>query len=400
MAKAAGAFTNAQADIDAQRRALLSAVAQRGDQGLAEMQAQNKAAQAMRTQAIQGIAQNAGGTSGRGALTSQLQGQAGQTADLFSADAAASARGLGGAMQTIAGINDNYMRQAAAAVPVSEQVTDRQVNTIRQQNEQAAADRANQIKLQELQIAAAERDAAKQDEGKPADVNQVGMLTGWSAEEQTSMMLNRGYATLQATLNNAQDQGMNAGQALSALQQANKELEKEYGHGFGNTLDFVWAQYGNKFAGFDPGYFTAGRAERTGEAGRAKAARDAAAAAAAAARTPAAPDPRAVARLQAQQRAIASEKLRTQGGARPRPPRGGVVGDYRKDVRDERNEFSRFDARSSEQRDLYGKGWQWVIRLPDGTKVLSKSKDRVVDPRPVPRTPAALGGDPKYRWES
>lgn len=135
-----------EGQIDQQKAALLSAIAQQGTQGQtafnAEQQrrlAAQQAAQANIAAMTPGATGNAGGTPK--ALTAELQAQQAMLGSIYSQDAALSQKGFDSSIAQTKTANDSYMQQAAASVPIVRSQTEGVIARIRQEQQEAEAER-------------------------------------------------------------------------------------------------------------------------------------------------------------------------------------------------------------------------------------------------------------------
>lgn len=284
------AYQQAGAQIDAQKRALLAAVAHQGSAGLAQVQNQADAAQQMRAQAIEGI--NASGADPR--LVAQMRGQAAGTADLYATDAGEAGTALGSEMQRIQAAGASYMDQAAAAAPIASATTEREVARLKKEQMEEEANRvlerqrlesgleSDRVALQTAREAQAnareahgwdvtanthEENMAAIDErtarlglrtarvnasstpAPPRSAQEIEEDYGIKKEDQAGMVTNPSYAPLEATLTYAFQQGMTAGQARQQLEKKEQALAEESGHHYGRTVEYLWAKYGHRFPG-------------------------------------------------------------------------------------------------------------------------------------------------------
>lgn len=167
------AFQGAEASTEAQRRALLGAVAQYGSQGREAIAAQQAQADSARTAAVQAAAGRAGAINAPAALVTQLRQQAAAPADIASRDAALAGQAQAAEMSRLASANGNYMSQVAAATPIVRAQAGARVSQIiaEQQNAEAARqDAAEQRRL----------DAIEAERGRSFSREQQ----GWSREDR------------------------------------------------------------------------------------------------------------------------------------------------------------------------------------------------------------------------
>lgn len=127
------AFGGAESSVDAQRKALLAAVAQQGKAGRLAYDEQVKAAEAARQEAVKAASSRAGAVSAPDALVKQLQQGSSELADRYTRDAAAATTAYDQEQARMTGANATYMDQVRAAIPLS-----RQVATARKQEAEAA----------------------------------------------------------------------------------------------------------------------------------------------------------------------------------------------------------------------------------------------------------------------
>jgi hypothetical protein len=116
-------FQGAENSADAQKRALLSIIAQQGSAGQAAYKAQQDAAQATASQATQAAAGRAGLIDAPAAAVSQLTAAAAEPGATYGADAQAGARTLSSVTAAGQQANSNYMEQLKAAIPLSRQLS-------------------------------------------------------------------------------------------------------------------------------------------------------------------------------------------------------------------------------------------------------------------------------------
>lgn len=148
-------------EIDAQKAALLSAIAQQGSQGQAAFQAEQARRQAAQQAAVAAVAQRANMSGGMGSTAGQtyskgLQGQAADLGSVYAQDAALSQKSFANSIAQTSAANAAYMDQARAAVPVVNAQTAGIVAQIRAEQQaarEAAAADAEQRQLEREKMA-------------------------------------------------------------------------------------------------------------------------------------------------------------------------------------------------------------------------------------------------------
>lgn len=106
--------------IDAQRKALLAAVAQQGAAGKAAFDAQIKESEASRQEAVKAATERAGVINAPDAAVSTLAQQAASIGDRYKADAEAGATAYGQESERLSHANSDYMGQVSGAIPIAE----------------------------------------------------------------------------------------------------------------------------------------------------------------------------------------------------------------------------------------------------------------------------------------
>lgn len=269
---ALGAFQGAQGDADVQKRALLAAVAQRGQAGQAQFETQQKAAQEQRAAAVQGVAKDMGLHAPPPGLAGQLGATAGAPGAAYAEEAGRQQAAFGAGIGQIGAANSAYMDQVAAAVPVVESVTERDVARIRAEVEAAKAQQAHEAEMRRLDLRAAEQDSqrAAEEHGwrgeehawqmgenrtaaaaagastaadlTPRSARAVEQATGLTLDDQMAIQSNDSYKSLAATMTAAHANGYSAAETQQLLEREAKRLAQESGvAGYGTTLKYLWS---------------------------------------------------------------------------------------------------------------------------------------------------------------
>lgn len=132
------------AEIDAQKAALLKAIAQNGSQGQAAFQAEQQRRQQAQQAAVQAIADRSKMSGVQGSAPSSfikdLQAQQNALGSVYAQDAALAQRGFADSIAQTGAANAAYMDQARAAIPVVNAQTAGTVAQIRAEQEQRRLD--------------------------------------------------------------------------------------------------------------------------------------------------------------------------------------------------------------------------------------------------------------------
>lgn len=249
------AFQGAKADTDAQKRALLQAVAERGAAGQASFEAQQKAAQAMRADAVRGVAKDIGVTAPPAALAGQLRATAGGPGDVYAREAATQGAAFQAGMGQIGAANDAYMGQLGAAIPVVEATTAREVARIRAEQVEAERQRAYQREQDRLNADQAERQRAFEREGWaredaaaaggktwPNEVKPIDSAiaaSGLDEAEAREVAKGQPFKDL-VTIANA---GVAAGEDPATVMANLRAYEATTGHGLGRSMALITAMF-------------------------------------------------------------------------------------------------------------------------------------------------------------
>lgn len=273
---AVGAYRGTEQSLDAQKRALLSAVAERGQAGQAAFEAQQKAAQAFRADAVRGVAKDMGVTAPPAALAGQLRNTAGGPGAVYAGEAATQGAAFNSGIAGISAANAAYMDQAAAARPVAETVTERTVARIRAEREAELAQQEHDRQMAEAETKQAELDAEaarqaqadareehqwakeshdwdmqgaeadRQAAGKvitPKSLKDVSTATGLDPAQVGQIKALPEYKQMGSLMQNMFDSGYSKAETYAAMQAYRKQIEKASGHGWGRTFDVVWAEF-------------------------------------------------------------------------------------------------------------------------------------------------------------
>lgn len=275
---AVGAYRGTEKSLDAQKRALLSAVAERGQAGQAAFEAQQQAAQAMRADAVRGVAKDMGVTAPPAALAGQLGRIAGGPGRVYAGEAATQQAAFNSGIQGISAANSAYMDQAKAARPIAETVTERHVAQIQAELEAKKAQMAHDKEMAELEKQAAldahryageehawnmgelRRGSAAKQAGDltPASRQSIEAQTGLTLDQQMAIEQNPSYLSLAETMRQAHEAGYSATQTQAIMNREAARLAKERGvAGYGRTLAYLWSMAGETNWGA-PGKFIAG----------------------------------------------------------------------------------------------------------------------------------------------
>lgn len=210
-------------DTQAQSRALLQAIAQEGQRGRLAYEQSQAEAQAQQMSAIDSAIGRSAQINAPAALQSQLAQQAAAPTAQRMADVGAATSYYNQDIGRLATANSNYMDQVSAAVPVVQSTTDRAVAGIRAQQEEAAAQRALQREIAQMQL-----------EGQRMDLEQKRAEQaggGLSVSEQIALA------------NFTQDQGMMAADAdLAARQQSVLTKLRGLSSGIGDAVTYYMSQ--------------------------------------------------------------------------------------------------------------------------------------------------------------
>lgn len=226
------------AELDPQKAALLSAIAQQGTQGKiafdAEAQRRQQAQQAAQGAILarsNGMTGSAGGAPA--ALTNELQAKQAALGSIYAQDAAMSNQGFQNSLAQTAASNAAYMDQASAALPLLRQQTAGTVAQIRAEQEQQRLDREQADK--DRQAADEQRQWAREDRlygqqeiqnaDKEADVEKWNTAI---AERQDGVIrdVNRELPeSLASLISNAVDVSENVPEAIDYV---NRKLSENY----------------------------------------------------------------------------------------------------------------------------------------------------------------------------
>lgn len=198
------AYGGAESSIDAQKRALLAAVAQQGAAGKAAYEAQAAAAAEAQKAAVEAANKRASTTQGSSApqaLVDRLGQSAADVAGLYHSDALVAGQHHAQEMDRIQSANGAYMDQARAAVPLARQLAAQRAA------EQAAArsgDAEDQAwQREQRQWAREDRAAEVEDRNRKTagvavtPINQAAAAAGISSADLVSMTKN---PTIQAIM--------------------------------------------------------------------------------------------------------------------------------------------------------------------------------------------------------
>jgi len=171
---------NTAGEVDQQKMALLTAIAQQGSQGQVAFQAEAARRTAAQQAAVASVAGQSkmSGSAGNApkAFTQELQGKTAAQGDVYAQDAAMSQGAFNNSIAQTSASNAAYMDQARAAVPVVQAQTAGLVAQIRAEQEAAAADRAYELEQRRIE---AEQSALDREEAeKERDLRQ------WEREQE------------------------------------------------------------------------------------------------------------------------------------------------------------------------------------------------------------------------
>lgn len=188
-----------QGEIDQQRAALLSAIAQQGSQGQVAFQAEAARRQAAQQAAAQAITANsqmtgAGGSAPR-AFTQNLQAQQQALGDIYAQNNAMANQTFNNSIAQTSAANAAYMDQARAAVPVVNAQTAGIVAQIRAEQEAARADREFRLTQMRLDAEEAQKEREFRQWEREQEMNGVTGENGVSEEEGISTA-NKGESAL------------------------------------------------------------------------------------------------------------------------------------------------------------------------------------------------------------
>lgn len=171
---------NTGAEVDQQKMALLTAIAQQGSQGQQAFQAEaarRAAAQQAAVASIAGQSKMTGAASNAPkAFTQQLQAKNADLGSVYAQDAAMSQNAFNNSIAQTSTSNAAYMDQAKAAVPVVQAQTAGLVAQIRAEQEAAAAER--QFQLEQRRIEAEQAALDRTESQKERDLRQ------WEREQE------------------------------------------------------------------------------------------------------------------------------------------------------------------------------------------------------------------------
>lgn len=161
-----------QKDMEAQKAALLAAIAQQGSAGQQAFQAEAQRRQEAQKAAVQQIAQQSQMTGAAGsapkAATQQLQGMQSDLGSVYAQDAAMSQAAFKGSIDASSAANAAYMQAAGAALPVVNAQTQGTIAQIRAEQEAARAEREYQERMRRLEAEEAEKERAFRDRERTA----------------------------------------------------------------------------------------------------------------------------------------------------------------------------------------------------------------------------------------
>lgn len=262
-------FVGAEASAEAQKRALLAAVAQQGQAGQQQFQASQAAQQAARAGAVSQAATRA--TSGGigqapAGLVAQMQGSAAGAVDPAIASTAALSQGYSQELSRIGAASGAYADQVRQAIPINRQVTAAAADQRVMELEDAAKQRAHDEEMRKLEIAEARR---KEQEAKDADVKidpvpidqaaSVAKFTGAQKNLTGQAKLDYArqvaqlpaYATMEATIQSLALEGASwpeVDTAIRGLWGLSKD-EGGLGHPYPDAYALLKAQYEHQFNG-------------------------------------------------------------------------------------------------------------------------------------------------------
>jgi len=146
---------NTAGEVDQQKMALLTAIAQQGSQGQQAFQAEAARRAAAQQAAVASVAGQSKMTGAAGnapkAFTQQLQAKTAAQGDVYAQDAAMSGQAFNNSIAQTSASNAAYMDQAKAAVPVVQAQTAGLVAQIRAEQEAARAEREYEIERRRME---------------------------------------------------------------------------------------------------------------------------------------------------------------------------------------------------------------------------------------------------------
>lgn len=270
-----GAMAGAEQAAEAQRRALLAAVAQQGQQGQQAFEADRQAQQQYRAGAVQQAASRAtvgAANPAPAGLVARLQGSAGAAVQPGIESTSAANGAFQQEMARISASNSAYGQQVQEAMPIERSRLAGEVDRIRTENEAEADQRAHEALMREYDIKEAELSLKsaqeKADEDKPLDpvpIDQAASaahftgaqrgLTG-QAKLDYARQVSRlpAYTTMEQAIQAVYADGGSWAEALSnihALWNTPKSDDDPtaLGHAYPDALALLEAQYKWQFTG-------------------------------------------------------------------------------------------------------------------------------------------------------
>lgn len=207
-------FKTAEQDIDAQKRAMLAAVAERGSAGLAEFDAQARAVQAAREQAMATVQPSQPGV--QDVLNSRL----GAVADIYAQDVEAGRASLGREGSRISAANAAYGDQVRQAIPIVQAQTEQDVAGLKAQLIEKQMNAESRRRLDEIQLAKSMASLQKEQTkefSKPASLIAVAKKTGIPLQTVTANRTADDYKSLRTILDDARNNGLPAEEAWNIL---------------------------------------------------------------------------------------------------------------------------------------------------------------------------------------
>lgn len=216
-------------EIENQKRALLTAIAQQGAQGR-EQFAQNQASlEQGRTGSMGASFARSDAIHAPQPLNTALGTQAAQPFDTALRDQQVAQLAYGQQLGGINAINNNYMSQLAAARPVVSSITDSQIARIRAQQEQEAADRADRNKYAEedRQWTREQRDWSRQDHQAKSEQDQIEQNAKEQGDKLTTDVNSRQSPQVRDTYNQAISQYGSKAEAMAALSASADQIRND-----------------------------------------------------------------------------------------------------------------------------------------------------------------------------
>jgi len=136
-------FQGAEESADAQKRALLAAIAQQGSAAKDQFSAQAQAWGDRRNQAVAGAAERAGAIGAPADAVAQLQQSATSAAEPYAQDAWRAAQAQDAENTRMTTANSNYMDQLRSAIPIARSVASARIAEIQAEAADRAAQRAS-----------------------------------------------------------------------------------------------------------------------------------------------------------------------------------------------------------------------------------------------------------------